>query len=271
MAAFERRAFLVLLLVMLVLTFIRQRPPVPWEPWPVARFESLVEQLERSDRSEGSTVISSLSAGFDPNSASYDEMVRAGVRPKLARNIVSYREKIGAFRSVEEVGRLYSIHTGEFEALRPHLLLAPSSTVDAPTLHDPGETPPCQPIPINSTTDSALAQDLGLKLALAGRIIAYRELLGGYVNVSQLAEVYGMPKGVLERITPCLLIDSSSVRMLDLNLMSFKELLRHPYLDLASVKAIVAHRKKERIQGHQLLQLGILDSVQIRRISPYIL
>lgn len=96
-----------------------------------------------------------------------------------------------------------------------------------------------------NTADTALLQQLyGIGPSFAGRIVEYRDKLGGFVTKEQLFEVYGMDSaryyGFMNRIT----VDSSySPKLLRINYDSFKALFRHPYLNYEEVKKIVNYRE----------------------------
>lgn len=80
---------------------------------------------------------------------------------------------------------------------------------------------------------------------MASRIQRYRERLGGFVDFEQLFEVKGMDTTRYETILPYLTLSHDKVRKLDINRSSFKELLRHPYLEYEQVKNIVQHRDRK--------------------------
>jgi len=104
------------------------------------------------------------------------------------------------------------------------------------------EGKPSEPININLADSVQLLPLPGIGPVFAGRIIKYRSLLGGYVSVDQLAEVYGMPAETIERIRNQVYIDSSAIRKIRIDSATFGELLRHPYLEYGQVKALVEYR-----------------------------
>lgn len=110
------------------------------------------------------------------------------------------------------------------------------------------------PIDINRADSVQLLPLPGIGPVFAGRIIKYRELLGGFLNVDQLGEVYGMPTETVDLIRNRVLIDSSAIRKIRIDSASFSELIRHPYLEYEEVKALVEYRDfKEDISS--LLEL----------------
>ena len=99
-----------------------------------------------------------------------------------------------------------------------------------------------QPIDLNRADSTDLLPLPGIGPVFAGRIIKYRDLLGGFVTLDQLGEVYGMPDETIQKIRSQVYIDSAAIRKIHVDSASFRELLRHPYLDYEHVKALVEYR-----------------------------
>lgn len=96
-----------------------------------------------------------------------------------------------------------------------------------------------------NTADTALLQQLyGIGPSFAGRIVEYRDKLGGFVTKEQLLEVYAMDSARYEGFKNRITVDSSfSPNKLRINYDSFKTLFRHPYLNYEEVKKIVNYRE----------------------------
>jgi competence ComEA-like helix-hairpin-helix protein len=126
-------------------------------------------------------------------------------------------------------------------------------------------------ININRADSAQLLPLPGIGPVFAGRIIKYRDLLGGFVRMEQLGEVYGLKQETLEMIKDHIHIDTSSIRKLHMDSASFRELLRHPYLDLEEVKALVAYRnfKQDISTLEELRANAILEDSTIQRVAPY--
>ena len=129
-----------------------------------------------------------------------------------------------------------------------------------------------QPIDINRADSADLLPLPGIGPVFAGRIIKYRNLLGGFANVEQLEEVYGMSIETLDLIKDGVVIDTSAIHKIQLNSATFRELLRHPYLEYEDVKAIVNYRDfKDTIQSFKELQSNyILSDSLLRQVLPYL-
>jgi len=126
-------------------------------------------------------------------------------------------------------------------------------------------------IDLNRADSAQLLPLPGIGPVFAGRIVKYRELLGGYVNVKQLKEVYGMPAETVEKVRSQIIIDSSAIRKIRLDSATFGQLLRHPYLEYDQVKALVDYREfKGCISSLKELQINrILHDTCLSRLAGY--
>ena len=128
-----------------------------------------------------------------------------------------------------------------------------------------------QPIDINRADSAQLIPLPGIGPVFASRLVKYRNLLGGYASVDQLYEVYGISQETVDGIANRVFIDTAAVNRLDLNSATFRELLRHPYLEYEDVKALVNYRDfAGAIQSFQeLLDNYILPDSLMNRVEPY--
>jgi DNA uptake protein ComE-like DNA-binding protein len=123
-----------------------------------------------------------------------------------------------------------------------------------------------------NTCDSAALESLpGIGPVLARRIIKYRNLLGGFVSVGQLREVYGLPDSTYNLILKRVKADSSIVNKISLNIVDFKHLARLPYLEKHDVTAILKYRE---LQGSiesldVLVRHNIISQEKAKKIRAY--
>lgn len=97
-------------------------------------------------------------------------------------------------------------------------------------------------IELNAADSADLLPLRGIGPVFASRIIKYRNLLGGYYSCGQLLEVYGMDSVRFIPLISFISIDTSLIHRKNINKSTFKELLRHPYLDYDNVKAIMKYK-----------------------------
>jgi DNA uptake protein ComE-like DNA-binding protein len=128
-----------------------------------------------------------------------------------------------------------------------------------------------RPVDINRADSVLLLPLPGIGPVFAGRIIKYRNLLGGFVSVEQLSEVYGMPSETVDLIRNKVFIDCTAVQRIRIDSASFGELLRHPYLEYEEVRALVEYRdfKKDISSPQELNANQILHDSTLNKIEGY--
>lgn len=127
-------------------------------------------------------------------------------------------------------------------------------------------------IELNLCDSADLERLPGIGPVLSARIIKYRNLLGGYVSVAQLREVYGLRDSTYRIICDRLSADSSRVKKININIAGYSELNRHPYLERYEVQAILKYRELQgRIDGISgLTDNKIMTGERALRILPYL-
>lgn len=219
---------------------------------------------------------------FDPNTADSMTWLSLGLSPRLAGRITRYRQAGGKFRSAEDLRRIWGLPAETADQLIPLVRIGSTSN---PSSHLPTSQPSYLPaskparlppllIEINQA-DSAQWEALpGIGPTLARRVVQYREKLGGFVQIEQVGELYGLADSVFQRIKPQLLLRSGSVsiRKLAINRATHHELQAHPYIRFALAKQLIAYRQQHgsfrgRDDLHNLL--GV-DPAQWNRILPYL-
>ncbi|SDS20516.1 DNA uptake protein ComE [Polaribacter sp. KT25b] len=100
-----------------------------------------------------------------------------------------------------------------------------------------------------STTDinKATAADFktinGIGVAFSERIIQYRLKLQGFSFDNQLYDVWGLEKGVADKVlTTFKIVEKPIIKKQNVNTVTFKELLKNPYIDYDLCKKIFNYR-----------------------------
>jgi len=121
--------------------------------------------------------------------------------------------------------------------------------------------------------DSILLQIVpGIGAALGGRIIKYREQLGGFHSPNQLSEIYGLKPETIEEIWNYFEFSPKITRKIPINLAELDELSKHPYISYGEAKVLIAYRNQHGnySSGTDLKQIKIFKSEWIDKISPYL-
>ena len=84
----------------------------------------------------------------------------------------------------------------------------------------------------------------GIGPSYARRIVTYRNKLGGFIDCRQLLEVWGIDTALYNLISEHIVIVTDSVKKIDLNTVSFKELLKHPYFPYELTRSVILYRQK---------------------------
>ena len=220
---------------------------------------------------------------FDPNTADSATLVRLGLTPRLARRICRYRAAGGRFRHARDLARIYGMDTAALRRLRPYIRIAaapganPSFRKPRPlekshyayTPYPSRKLPRGRQLDLNAADSAELLRVPGVGPYFARRIVRYRQRLGGFVSPEQLREIPNLPDSVQTwfRVTA-----ERAQRPLRLNTATFRELLRHPYLNYEQVKAIVNYRERQgALQTLQELSLSeAFTPVDLERLTPYV-
>jgi DNA uptake protein ComE-like DNA-binding protein len=125
---------------------------------------------------------------------------------------------------------------------------------------------------INRCDSVSLMALPGIGPVLSARIIKYRNLIGGYVSVNQLKEVYGLPEETFNLIAPVLMTDSLGIRKIKINKAEYKELIRHPYFKRDEVASILKYRElKGKISDiGEMIENNLISAETGRKIRPYL-
>lgn len=135
--------------------------------------------------------------------------------------------------------------------------------------------PTKQPLMVDLNSADTLTLQLlhGIGPTFAHRIVRYRERLGGFVDTSQLLEVYGFTPELLSHISPHLRLDTTAITHIYINTIGLKELARHPYVEYYQARDILRLRSLGT-RFHSVDDLRAVPSMAdstLKRILPYLI
>lgn len=214
---------------------------------------------------------------FDPNTATREELLRLGLPDRLAGNILRYREKGGRFRSPESLKKIYGMDEDTYLALAPFIEIGGQPEAEAPKPEEERpqayEDAPAAPvaIDINQAGEQEWQQLQGIGPGYAGRILRFRDKLGGFAYVDQVAETYGLPDSTFRKIRPQLRL-SPVFRKISINTADAETLKAHPYLDWRKANAILNYRAQHGPfkSIEDLRKLKALPPEVVERLAPYV-
>lgn len=197
---------------------------------------------------------------FDPNTLSADGWKKLGLRDKTIATIINFRNKGGKFREAADIKKIWGLFPDEAERLLPyvHIAALPTPTYEEKqtTYNAPKYISTPVTVEINGADSSGFIALPGIGSKLSQRIINFRNRLGGFYNVEQVKETFGLADSTFQKIKPLLVIEGE-VKKINLNTATLDELKMHPYIRYHLANALVQYR----------LQHGNYSSVEdIRKI-----
>jgi DNA uptake protein ComE-like DNA-binding protein len=202
----------------------------------------------------------------DPNYASLEELILTGFSFRVARTIITYREKGGKFRIPDDLKKIYGLTPDIFRSVEPWIKIKDMTPKPAHNSVLP------EMININ-TADSATLEKLpGIGPVLARRITRYRAMLGGYYSPAQIMEVYGINDSLFSRNRERLEADTSYIKTINLNTCDEKELARHPYIGKYTAAGIIKYRTHKGIimNINELTENGLIEKDRFDKVKFYL-
>ncbi len=213
---------------------------------------------------------------FDPNRADKEELLKMGLDAFVVNNILAYRKAGGKFEKAQDLSRIYGLEEKVYEQLIPYVNIEKpdSAATLKPCVNktQDKEKEPIHNIPVNKASFAELMQIQELSPRLAGRIINYRDLLGGYYSLDQMDEVYGMTDSMKIILQDFLVIDQDNILKISLRESDFATMLRHPYLEKLHVKKFFDLKDfyGDSISLKHIRNNRIFPDSILKRIEPYL-
>ncbi len=214
---------------------------------------------------------------FDPNSITQNEWLQLGVSEKTSTTILHYISKGGRFKEPEDLNKIWGLSDADKQRLIPY---ANIKQVEYTNKYVNNYTPYTKKIyekKVVSIIDVNFADSSGFD-ALPGigggysrRIVNFRNKLGGFYSINQIAETFGLPDSVFQKIKPYLQI-SNNIKKISINTCTEEELKTHPYIRWQLAKVIMAYKREHgnftSVQDLKKVML-ITDDIY-SKISPYL-
>jgi len=213
---------------------------------------------------------------FDPNIASEEEWARLGIEPKAIKTIQHYISKGGRFYKPADIGRIYGLKKADYERLLPYVRIAdgqeekPGSKIAVPSSSVQKVAP--ENIEVNSADTVVFMALPGIGSKLARRIIHFREKLGGFYDIRQIAEVYGLTDSVFAKVNSKLQCNPALVKKLNINTANAETLRAHPYIKYHLANAVIQYRNQHgNFQSPEdLKRIALVTDEIFNKIAPYL-
>lgn len=242
----------------------------------ISNFEYKIAQKEKTKKQKQLFI-------FDPNTVSKANLLKLGFSEKQASTFLNYRKAGGAFENKSDVKKVYGVSRKLFKELEPYIIIEPQPEKIAPLSRNKKDSLLKKQaynsadsnfvVELNVADSVELLKLPGIGATFSRRIINYREFLGGYHNINQLLEVYGISESTFDKIKNKLTIDTSLMVLIDINNADFKTINKHPYINYKQTKAIFKYLDLmyEFKSKEDILENNLMDSSSYEKIKPYLL
>jgi DNA uptake protein ComE-like DNA-binding protein len=238
---------------------------------------------------------------FDPNNITGEDWRRLGIPERLTQTILHYVDKGGRFRTAKDLKKIYGLPPGEYARLLPFVRF---SKPKEDSHYNPGNFEKSsfaqdgvknkdsyfregalktgtgflrtekkfEITDINDADSAAWSRFPGIGSRLASRIVHFRQRLGGFYQVDQVGETFGLADSSFQKIKSFLRLNVVSVFQLDINEASRETLQAHPYIRWQLAKSIIDYRLQHGkfISVDELLQLARMDQQKFEKLKPYL-
>ena len=201
---------------------------------------------------------------FDPNKTTAEEWKKLGFNEKQTATIQNYTSKGGKFKSADDLKKIYGIKTEQFEKVKDYITISAEQK--------PEKIIKSNFVDLNNDGIEKLKSYGGFWMYNAEKIVKYRTALGGFVNKSQLYELYGIKKEYVDKITDSIFIDLSKIVKIRINFADTEEFAIHPYLSGQNAKDIIEYRDKNGPFGEvkMLRESKIISETTYNSVKPYL-
>jgi len=208
---------------------------------------------------------------FDPNTIDEAGWHQLGLRNKTIHTILNYRNKGGQFREAADIKKIWGLRPEEAERIMPYVHIQNEFKKKEYAPYKPTVAKP-EIVDINTATLEELRIIPGMGNGLVYRLLKYRERLGGFVNVDQVKEAYGMNDSSLVLMLPYFKLTSPIITKININTATDYDLGGHPYISKDVAKAIVLYRIQhgnyQSVEG--IKRIVFIKEALFDKIAPYL-
>lgn len=204
---------------------------------------------------------------FNPNTVTEKQLVQLGFREKTAATFIKFRNRGFIFKQKEDLKKIYGVSDYLYNQLEDYIVIEKSSTKNEEKTS--GGKKSNFILELNSADSLQLLELKGIGPSFAKRILKYKSMLGGYVTINQLTEVYGFTPEMFENIKNNVKVDPSKVEKLNINEADFKTINKNPYFTYELTKLIFNYKRKQNLTEESLKTL-INDEALFQKLKPYL-
>ncbi|MDO4727788.1 MAG: helix-hairpin-helix domain-containing protein [Bacteroidota bacterium] len=215
---------------------------------------------------------------FNPNYITDFKGYQLGLQPQEIDRLLTFRAQGKFVNTIEEFQQITQVSDSVLDKISPYFKFPNFINTNQnfqPKQHKPNHNKATitSKTDINHATQDDFIKIKGIGKVLSERIIKYKNLLGGFVSMQQLYEVYGLDENVIQEINNYFEIkDLNNIQKININTLSSKELAQFRYFNQKQAQEIVAYRSANgNIQGKDdLLKISHFPIDKIDIILVYL-
>ncbi|WP_282039801.1 helix-hairpin-helix domain-containing protein [Saccharicrinis aurantiacus] len=263
----QQRGIIVLVLLIVILLIVRGLLPSYFESIykkEVTEYERYFNALNDSLKEQRDRPLQLFS--FDPNLISKEDLMKLGFNSYQTKNLLSYRKAGGSFKKTTDLKKIYGVDSTLYNKISPYVRIVQAPKVETKFIPNKKSK-----LNINKATYSDLVKVNGLGSKLASRIINFRKALGGFYDMKQIDEVYGINKPLCVVIKVEFYASQKDIRKIDLSEYNITMLAKHAYLNRKQAEKVLKLYEEYKGSGEISEFYKQLTGSGLGKIIPYII
>ena len=222
---------------------------------------------------------------LNPNTADSTQLKRIGVPIKIVQRWYKFRAAGATFVRRQDIAKLYGLPDSTYNRIAPFFLndqalkeslegskpVSPSEEQNRKFASSQVDEPDVL-VEVNTATAEDLVAVRGIGPYYAKRILEYRDKLGGFTSMTQVAQTPGFREDAFDKFAASLTVDPAELKLLAINHLTVRQLVKHPYINWEDAEVIVANRRNHGPYKtlDDLYATIAVDSATVERLAPYL-
>jgi competence protein ComEA len=213
---------------------------------------------------------------FNPNTSSEKEMTDAGIPEFISKRIIKFRSKGGKFKTKNDFKKIYGLSENLYGKLSEHILITENNNFIRPSIStDKSFVKNTRRVfDINTVDSLGLLSLRGIGPSFAGRILKFRNKLGGFIVKEQYKEIYGLDSIALSELMTYSFIEKDFVpEKININSATIVHFFSHPYIGRRTGQLIIHYREQhgDFRSIEDLKNIQVISDEVYKKIIPYLL
>ncbi len=216
---------------------------------------------------------------FDPNTVSPKTLLWMGMHAKTVKVLSNFRHKNGKFYKKEDLKKIYGLSAAEYQRFAPYIQFFDNQgfrgkdTTISPSVHNANRFKKTnnKVIEVNKASLTDFLELRGIGTTFAVRILQRREALGGFTQISQIKEVFGMSDSTYDSILPQLRLENTKIQKILINQVKATE-IQHPYLTRKQAEILIRYRLNHGsyTELNDVRRSRVLPDTVLEKVAPYL-